>query len=310
MSTTFVVDDADAQFSANALSDDAPFLYTRWANPTVRQLETKLADLEGGEAAVAFGSGMAATTALLLHVLKAGDHLIVSDVTYAGVAELVRDTLPRFGIEVEPVDLTDLEALGQALRAETRLVYAETPSNPILKLTDLEAVSRLAHEAGARLVVDSTFATPVATRPLERGADFVVHSLTKYIGGHGDAVVGAVVGGAEAMGALTQDTAIHAGGVLSPFNAWLIMRGMATACAARRTAAGMCRDDGVVSVVSSVFLGVFVFPNLLASSRSSFSVTASSMILPRSPSGTDERMRACSRCSLSRSTALAVNWTL
>jgi methionine-gamma-lyase len=228
MSTTFVVADADAQFSANALADDAPFLYTRWANPTVRQLEAKLADLEGGEAAVAFGSGMAATTALLLHELKAGDHLIVGDVTYAGVAELVRDTLPRLGIEVEPVDLADLETLGRALRPETRLVYAETPSNPILKLTDIEAVARVTHEAGARLVVDSTFATPVATRPLERGADFVVHSLTKYIGGHGDAVGGAVAGGAEDLAALSRDTAIHAGGVLSPFNAWLIMRGMAT----------------------------------------------------------------------------------
>jgi cystathionine beta-lyase/cystathionine gamma-synthase len=228
MSTTFVVADADAQFSANALADDAPFLYTRWANPTVRQLEAKLADLEGGEAAVAFGSGMAATTALLLHELKAGDHLIVGDVTYAGVAELVRDTLPRLGIEVEPVDLADLETLGRALRPETRLVYAETPSNPILKLTDIEAVARVTHETGARLAVDSTFATPVATRPLEVGADFVVHSLTKYLGGHGDAVGGAVVGAAEAMAALTQDTAIHAGGVLSPFNAWLIMRGMAT----------------------------------------------------------------------------------
>jgi len=228
MSTTFVVADADAQFSANALAADAPFLYTRWANPTVRQLEAKLADLEGGEAAVAFGSGMAATTALLLHVLEAGDHLIVGDVTYAGVAELVRDTLPRLGIEVEPVDLADLEALGRALRPETRLVYAETPSNPILKLTDIEAVARVTHEAGARLAVDSTFATPVATRPLERDADFVVHSLTKYLGGHGDAVGGAVVGAAETMASLTQDTAIHAGGVLSPFNAWLIMRGMAT----------------------------------------------------------------------------------
>ena len=228
MSTTFVVDDADAKFSANALGEDAPFVYTRWANPTVRQLEVKLADLEGGEAAVAFGSGMAATTALLLHVLKAGDHLVVSDVAYAGVAELVRHTLPRLGIDVEGVDLSDLAALRQALRAETRLVYAETPANPILKMTDIRAVAQLAHQAGAQLVVDSTFATPVATRPLELGADFVVHSLTKYIGGHGDAVGGAVVGRAEAMARLTQDTAIHAGGILSPFNAWLIMRGMAT----------------------------------------------------------------------------------
>jgi methionine-gamma-lyase len=113
MSTTFVIEDADAQFSANVLGEDAPFVYTRWANPTVRQLEAKLADLEGGGAAAAFASGMAATTALLLHCLNAGDHMVVSDVAYAGVAELVRDTLPRLGIEVEPVDLADLDqALG------------------------------------------------------------------------------------------------------------------------------------------------------------------------------------------------------
>ncbi len=228
MSTTFVIEDAEVKFSANALDDDAPFIYTRWANPTVRQLEAKLADLEGGEGAVAFGSGMAATTALLLHTLKTGDRLVVSDVSYAGVAELVRGTLPRFGIDVQIVDLADGEALRKALRAGARMVYAETPTNPTLKLTDIRAVADLAHEAGAQLAVDSTFATPVATRPLELGADFVVHSLTKYLGGHGDAVGGAVIGRAEAMARLTLDTAIHAGGVLSPFNAWLIMRGMAT----------------------------------------------------------------------------------
>ena len=228
MSTTFVVHDTDVKFSANALDDEAPYIYTRWANPTVRQLEAKLSDLEGGEAAVAFASGMAAATALLLHTLKAGDRLVVSDVSYAGVAELVRTTLPRFGIEVQVVDLADGDALRSALRGGARMVYAETPANPTLKLTDIQAVADLAHEAGARLAVDSTFATPVATRPLELGADFVVHSLTKYLGGHGDAVGGAVVGRGDAMAELTQDMAIHAGGILSPFNAWLIMRGMAT----------------------------------------------------------------------------------
>jgi methionine-gamma-lyase len=228
MSTTFVVHDTDVKFSANALDDEAPYIYTRWANPTVRQLEAKLSDLEGGEAAVAFASGMAAATALLLHTLKAGDRLVVSDVSYAGVAELVRTTLPRFGIEVQVVDLADGDALRSALRGGARMVYAETPANPTLKLTDIQAVADLAHEAGARLAVDSTFATPVATRPLELGADFVVHSLTKYLGGHGDAMGGAVVGRADAMASLAQDMAIHAGGILSPFNAWLIMRGMAT----------------------------------------------------------------------------------
>jgi len=257
MSTTFVVDDADVKFSANALDDEAPYIYTRWANPTVRQLETKLSDLEGGEAAVAFASGMAAATALLLHTLKSGDRLVVSDVSYAGVAELVRTTLPRFGIQVQVVDLADGDALRSALRAGARMVYAETPANPTLKLTDIQAVADLAHEAGAQLAVDSTFATPVATRPLELGADFVVHSLTKYLGGHGDALGGAVVGRAAAMAELTQDTAIHAGGILSPFNAWLIMRGMATlplrmkahAESALRIAQLLEKHEGVLRVI-------------------------------------------------------------
>ncbi|MBN2191490.1 MAG: aminotransferase class I/II-fold pyridoxal phosphate-dependent enzyme [Polyangiaceae bacterium] len=228
MSTTYVVSDASAQFSANALGEEAPFVYCRWGNPTVRQLELKLADLEGAEAAVAFASGMAASTALFLHRLKAGDHLILSDVAYAGVAELARQTLPKLGIEVEPVDLTNLEALKNALRPTTKLVYAETPANPILKLTDIRAVAEVAHAAGAELAVDSTFASPIATRPIELGADVVVHSLTKYLSGHGDAVGGALVGRAEPMRLLTQDAGIHLGGILSPFNAWLTMRGMAT----------------------------------------------------------------------------------
>jgi methionine-gamma-lyase len=137
------------------------------------------------------------------------------------------------------------------------MVYAETPANPTLKLTDIQAVADLAHEAGAQLAVDSTFATPVATRPLELGADFVVHSLTKYLGGHGDALGGAVVGRAAAMAELTQDTAIHAGGILSPFNAWLIMRGMATlplrmkahAESALRIAQLLEKHEGVLRVV-------------------------------------------------------------
>ncbi len=228
MSTTFVVDDASAQFSATALEGDAPFVYTRWGNPTVKQLEIKLANLEGGEAAIAFGSGMAAATALFLQIFKSGDHMILSDVAYAGVAELARQTLPRLGIEVEPVDMSDLDAIKQALRPTTKMVYAETPANPILKLTDIAAVADLVRDTEAVFVVDSTFATPIATRPIALGADYVLHSLTKYIGGHGDAVGGAIIGGAEPITTLSQDLAIHAGGILSPFNAWLIMRGMAT----------------------------------------------------------------------------------
>jgi methionine-gamma-lyase len=228
MSTTYVVSDASAQFSANALGEEAPFVYCRWGNPTVRQLEVKLAELENGEAAVAFASGMAAATALFLHKMSAGDHLIVSDVAYAGVSELVRQILPRLGIEVEAVDMSQSEALEKALRPTTRLVYAETPANPILKLTDISAVASLAHDAGAMLAVDSTFASPIATRPIELGADIVLQSLTKYLCGHGDAVGGALVGRREVISKLSQDVGIHLGGIISPFNAWLTMRGMAT----------------------------------------------------------------------------------
>lgn len=227
MSTTFVID-PDISFSATELDSDAPFVYTRWGNPTVDQLERKLASLESAEAAMVFASGMAAIAGLYFHELHSGDHLIMSDVAYAGAAELTNDYCPHVGVEVTRVDLSDLDAVAAAFRPNTKLVYAETPANPILRLADIAALAALTHARGARLVVDSTFATPVATRPLALGADYVVHSLTKYLGGHGDAVGGAVVGGQQDIAGLRHGVGIHMGGVLSPFNAWLIMRGMAT----------------------------------------------------------------------------------
>lgn len=227
MSSTYVVDEP-LSFSANNMKEDIPFLYTRWGNPTVRQLEQKLAALEGAEACVAFASGMAATSALLFSALSHGDHLIISDINYAGTAEFVRETLPRMGIEVSQVDTSCSENIANALRKETRLVWVETPCNPIVRLTDIRKVADIVHDAGARLAVDSTFASPIATRPIELGADYVIHSLTKYIGGHGDALGGAVLGQRDAMSALNREAVIHYGGALSPFNAWLIMRGAAT----------------------------------------------------------------------------------
>lgn len=227
MSTTYVTS-ADVSFSAEDFSENTPYFYTRWGNPTVTQLERKLAALEGAEGAIAFASGMSAITSLLLQFLKPGDHLIISDVSYAGTAEFAKDYLPSRGIEVTRVDLSDLNKLEAAIKPNTRLVYAETPANPILKLTDIAAVATIAHRVGAKLIVDSTFATPIATRPIELGADFVVHSLTKYIGGHGDAIGGAVLGRLEDLAQLKKDASIHMGGILSPFNAWLIMRGLST----------------------------------------------------------------------------------
>ena len=177
---------------------------------------------------MAFASGMAAISGLLLQTLQAGDHLIMSDVAYAGASELANDLLPRSGITVTRVNLSDLAAVEAAFRPTTRIVYAETPANPILRLSDIQALADLAHAHGARLAVDSTFATPIATRPAALGADFVVHSLTKYICGHGDALGGAILGRTEDIAKIRQGTGIHFGGVLSPFNAWLILRGLAT----------------------------------------------------------------------------------
>jgi cystathionine beta-lyase/cystathionine gamma-synthase len=228
MSSTFAPTDVPG-FSARDESGYDGFVYARLSNPTVRQLETKLAALENAEAAQCFASGMAASHALLAGRLSAGDHLVISDTNYVGTAELVRDSLPRWGIAVTPVDTSDAAATAAALRPETKMLWIETPANPIMRLSDIEGLSALAHGAGVRdVVVDSTFATPIATRPLELGADFVVHSLTKYIGGHGDAMCGAVLGRRADLDALNLEATVHYGGVLSPFNAWLILRGAAT----------------------------------------------------------------------------------
>ena len=228
LSSTFVPD-ALAGFSALDPGNYDGHLYTRFSNPTIDALEEKLAALEGAEDARCFASGMAATHALLAGRLSAGDHIVISEVNYGGTAELARDSLPRWGIEVTPTDTSDTDAVAAALRPNTRMLWLETPANPIIRLSDIAACARLAHDKGVRdVVVDSTFATPIATRPLDLGADFVVHSLTKYICGHGDAMGGAVLGRREALEELGVEARVHYGGILSPFNAWLIARGAAT----------------------------------------------------------------------------------
>ena len=227
MSSTFCVE-APAGFSAHDLGPDSPYLYARWSNPTVDMLEGKIAALDGAEACLATASGMAAATAIFFTFLSAGDHVVVSDVSYAGVAELARDTLPRMGIEVSLVDLSDPANLANAMRENTKLVHAESPVNPITRLTDLAAVAKIAHEGGALLSCDCTFASPIGQRAIELGVDLVMHSATKYIGGHGDAVGGTVSGRADLIKRMRIEAGIHHGGIMSPFNAWLIARGAAT----------------------------------------------------------------------------------
>jgi len=227
-STSFYSHPDAAGFSANEMGESAPYFYTRWGNPTIDLLEKRLAILEHAEAAVCFASGMAATSALFLSLLKAGDHLVLANVCYAGVAELAQETLTRLGISVTTADATKPERIAAAITPQTRLVHIETPGNPIFCVADVEAIARVAHERGVRLSVDSTIATPLGLRPLELGADFVIHSLTKYACGHGDALGGAVLGCTEDMNELRKGPLVHLGASLHPMAAWLILRGLET----------------------------------------------------------------------------------
>jgi methionine-gamma-lyase len=227
MSSTFVLDEP-AGFSAYDIPEDAPYVYSRWSNPTVRQLEDKLAALEQAPTCRCFASGMAATAAVLLTALKAGERLVMSDANYPGTAEFARNNLARMGIEVVTVNFSDLAAVEQAVTQSTSLLWGETPANPAMRITDIQAVAEVAHHSGARLAIDSTFATPIATQPITLGADYVIHSLTKYCCGHGDAMGGAVLASKEDMRSIETDAQIHMGGVISPFNAWLINRGLGT----------------------------------------------------------------------------------
>ncbi|MGB0909652.1 MAG: trans-sulfuration enzyme family protein, partial [Nitrospirales bacterium] len=157
-----------------------------------------------------------------------GNGVVVSNVTYAATAEIINDMLPRQGIKVTKVNSSDLSEVERAVKPTTKLVFIETPCNPILRMSNIPEIARIADRVGAELAVDSTLATPIATQPLKLGADYVIHSLTKYLCGHGDAIGGAIIGGRKKLEALRQQFAIRNGGVLSPFNAWLIMRGIAT----------------------------------------------------------------------------------
>jgi len=218
-----------AGFSAEGADlTEQPFLYARWTNPTTRALEERLAGLEGAEDALATATGVAAAAAVFLTLLKSGDHLIVSEVCYAGVYELSTRVLPDFGIAVTACDLTDPAAVRAALRPTTRLIHAETPCNPLLRLTDLAALSQVAREAGVLLSVDSTLATPVITRPLDHGVDLVIHSLTKFMNGHGDALGGAVIGRKDLISRIRSRAGVYLGASLSAQNAWLILRGLDT----------------------------------------------------------------------------------
>lgn len=204
-------------------------LYTRNSGVNQVALERKLAALEGGEAAVALASGVAALHAVFFTHVRVGDHVVVSDITYEATWRLWTELLPgRYGIEATFVDASDHDALRAAMRPNTRLVCIEAIANPTTKVVDVAAVAEIAHAGGAILMVDSTFTPPPMYRPLGDGADLVVHSLTKYINGHGDAMGGAVIGSHALIEPIKADAMVDVGGIISPFNAWQIERGSVT----------------------------------------------------------------------------------
>jgi len=218
-STTYVQD---------AVGAHKGYTYSRSGNPTVTALERRLAALEGAEHATCYSTGLAATTALALALLQAGDRIVLSDVVYGGTVRLFQQVLARFGVEAEFVDTADPARLEAALRRPTRLLFLETPANPTLKLTDIALAAELAHAAGALVVVDNTLLTPALQLPLALGADLVLHSTTKFIEGHNATVGGALI---------TRDADLHErlaflrnaiGAIQSPFNAWLTLQGVKT----------------------------------------------------------------------------------
>ncbi len=203
-------------------------VYTRSSNPGRASLEALLAALEGGVAAAAFGSGSAASLSLF-QGLAPGDHVIAPDDVYHGTRTQLRELLARWGLTHSLIDLTRLDAVRAAIRPETRLIWAETPSNPLLKVSDIAALAELAHASGAQLVVDSTFATPVLQQPLQLGADYVMHSTTKYLGGHSDVLGGAVIARRQdELFGRVRDYQGKGGAVPSPFDCWLLQRSIAT----------------------------------------------------------------------------------
>ena len=227
LTSSFVFDSA-AQAAARFTGGEEGFVYSRFTNPTVSMFQDRLAALEGAEACVATASGMSAILASAMALLKQGDHVVCSSGVFGATVQLFGGVLARFGIETTFVPGHDVEAWGRAVRQNTRLFFLETPSNPLTEVSDIAAIAGVAKRAGAHLVVDNCFCTPVLQRPLELGADLVIHSATKYLDGQGRVLGGAIVG----PRALVMDGIFGflrtAGPTLSPFNAWVILKGLET----------------------------------------------------------------------------------
>ncbi|WP_152656940.1 methionine gamma-lyase [Oceanobacillus sp. CFH 90083] len=225
--TTFTFETAE-QGAARFAGEEEGHVYTRISNPTVQVLEQKLAALEKAEKGLAFASGMAAISAVLIALTKANDHIICSSGLYGCTFGLLSMMDEKYNIQTDYVAMTDAKNIEDKIRPETKVFYIETPINPTMEVIDLELVSSIAKKHNILVVVDNTFSTPYLQRPLELGADVVVHSATKYLGGHGDVIAGIAAGKKELMEQIAATTQKDIGGILSPFDAWLVIRGMKT----------------------------------------------------------------------------------
>lgn len=225
-SATFRFDEPE-EIAAAMVAQAHPQFYGRYATPNTKQVEAMVAELESAEGALAVASGMAAVTLALLTFLQAGDHIVAQSTHYPNASKLISQKLATLGIESTIVDQTDSGAFERAVRPHTRVIYVETPANPTMALTDLEAIAALAREHDIVTIADNTFATPYNQRPIEFGIDLVLHSATKYLGGHSDVVAGIVAGSREHMARLW-DNHITLGAVLHPMEAWLLQRGLLT----------------------------------------------------------------------------------
>ena len=226
-STTFAAVDSD-EMAALYSGEKPGYMYTRYGNPTVHALEEKIAALEGGEAAQAFATGMAAVSSSILARVKAGDHVVAARSLYGATYNFLNRKLPAMGASTTFVQSTRAEDFAKAIQPNTRLIYFESPSNPILEILDIAALAEVARAREILSMIDNTFASPALQQPLKLGINVVVHSATKYLCGHGDAMGGATVGTKEFIEHLNHDVLRDFGGVMSPFTAWLMLRGMRT----------------------------------------------------------------------------------
>lgn len=228
LTSTFAFDSVE-QGGAIFAGEAPGHVYSRISNPTLDLVERRVADLEGAEAGLALASGMGAITSVLWTFLRPGDEIVTDTTLYGCTFAFMRDGLAKWGVTVTHVDMTNHAAVRAAMGPKTRLVYFETPANPNMRLVDIAAIAEIAHKRGAMVLVDNTYATPVLTRPIELGADIVVHSATKYMGGHGDLVGGIAVGRAEDMAQVRMvGMKDMTGAVMAPFNAMLVLRGLKT----------------------------------------------------------------------------------